>query len=73
MLGMCVCGLALVNANAKRMRLIIFSSAACPAVPYFSKLFYKRHEFRKITAEHKICLLIFSTSCVRNVSYSKKN
>ena len=37
----------------------ISSSLACPALPYFSTLSHKRHDFRKHFIEHKFCLLIF--------------
>ena len=64
---------ALVTQHAKRMRRTIFSSVACPAVPYFSTLFHKHHDFRENVTEHKTCVLIFATISVRNISHSKKN
>jgi hypothetical protein len=38
---------ALVIQHAKRMRRIILSSVACPAVQHFFALSHKRHDFRK--------------------------
>jgi hypothetical protein len=49
-------------------------SASSLAAIYFSKLSHKRHDFRGgggIT-EHKMCVLIFSTNFISNISYSKK-
>jgi hypothetical protein len=52
---------ALVIQHAMRMPHIIWLSVACQAVPCFSTLTHKRHDFRKIFMEHKMRLLIFST------------
>jgi hypothetical protein len=47
--------------------------APCPALPYLTKLSHKRHGFRKKVTEHKMCVLIFCTTFVWNISHSKKN
>ena len=64
---------AIVVQHEKRMRRIILSSVAYLAQPYFSTLSHKRHDFRKKAIEHKVCVLIFCTKFVINISHSKKN
>ena len=60
--------------HAKQIRRIILSSVACLAVPCFSTLSHKRHDFRiKEVTERKMCVLILITNFVRNISFSKKS
>jgi hypothetical protein len=46
---------------------------ACPALQYFSILPHKRYDFRKKVIEHEICVLIFSTTSIRNISHYRKD
>jgi hypothetical protein len=65
--------LALGVKHEIRMRRIILPSVACPVLQMFFTFSHKRHFFRKKVIEHKMCVLIFSTNFVWNISYSKKN
>jgi len=52
----------------------ILSSVACLPVRYFSTLSHKRYDCRgEINIEHKMCVLISSSTFVYNLSHSKKN
>ena len=65
---------ALGPQRAKCMLRITLTSVTCPALPHFSTLSHKRNNYlKKKVIEHKICILIFSTSFVWNISHSKKN
>jgi hypothetical protein len=66
---------ALVTQRSSRIRSIVLSPVTCLALPYLSTLSYYGHDFRgeKIVIEHDMCVLSFSTSFIRNVSYSKNN
>jgi hypothetical protein len=62
---------ALVIQHAMRMRRTMLYVLSGSTI--FSTLSHKRHDFRKIFTEHKMCVLIFSTNFIWNISHSKKN
>jgi len=64
---------AFVIRHTNPMRRFIFPSLAYPAVPYFSTLSNKRHNFRENVIGHKRCVLILPTTFVRNISHCKNN
>ena len=49
------------------------SSLAFPTLQYISTLSHKRQDFRNQVTEHKMRVLIFSTTSVWNISHSKNN
>ena len=51
----------------------MFSTVAFPVVSYVFSLSHKQHDFREKVTEHKMCVLIFSTTFVWNISLYKKN
>jgi hypothetical protein len=62
------CGVfvAVVTQHAMSMRLDVLPSLASAAVPHFSTLSHKRHDFRKNKKllKLKYVFLIFATTCV---------
>jgi hypothetical protein len=63
--GAGTCGrvhVALLTQRANLMSLIVLSSAASLAPPYFSALSHKRYDFLKNVIGHKMCVWIFSTT-----------
>jgi hypothetical protein len=55
------------------VRHIVTSFVAPLALPNFTTLSHKRHDFRKKkVTEHKICVLIFDTTFVCHIFQSKK-
>ena len=50
--------------HARRMRRVTLSTVASLAPLYFSTLSHKQHDFRTKITEHKIGVLIFSTTFV---------
>ena len=72
----CACAyvhIALLTQHATRMRHIVTSFVAPRSPLNFSTLSHKRYDFRKKAIEHKMCVFIFSTTFVWNISHSKKN
>ena len=63
---------AVVIQHAKSMGRIILSFVVSMALSHFSTLTHKGHDIRKRVLNKKICVLIFSTTFIRNISNFKK-
>ena len=64
---------ALLIQHTTLMRHIVSSSAASLALPHFSALSRKRHDFRGKTIEYRMCVLILSTTFIWNISHYKND
>jgi hypothetical protein len=53
---------ALLVQHVTRMRHIVISASL--ALPYFSTLSHKWHDFRKNVTKYKMCILIFCTTFI---------
>jgi GINS complex subunit 2 len=70
----CVCLYSRGYASTQfSLAVIILSSVAPHSLQYFSTLSHKRHNFREKVTEYKMCVSIFSTTFVGNISHYKKN
>ena len=53
---------------------VLFPFVSGKRIAHFTPMLaQKRHDFRKKLLKHKMCILIFCTTFVRNISHSKKN
>ena len=59
----------------KHIHCIIFSQLACLALQYISTFSHKQYDYRVCVCviDHKMCVLIFFTTFVWNISHSEKN
>jgi hypothetical protein len=67
---LCVCSLS--YPALKRVGSFVFSSVAYLVPTHFHTLSHERENFRKKISELKMCVLIFSTVFIWNISYSEK-
>ena len=59
--------------HAMRMRHIVICGLPGSTIFFSPTLSHKRYDFRKKVTEHEMCVLIFSTKFVWNISHSKEN
>ena len=67
--------LPLIIQHTNRMCYMVYCYLwpVCLPAPYFSTLCLKGHDFRGGGIEHKMCVLIFSSTFAWNTPHSKKN
>ena len=70
-LSICVCSLRYPVSNAHAPYCHLWSAPLYNILPHY---LINRHDYRKKkrVTEYKMCVLIFSTTCVCNISHSKK-
>ena len=68
----CAC-IALLIQRVTRMRRNASSFMAFQVLLNSWTLSHKRHDFRKKVTEHKMCVLMFSTTFIKHISQCKKN
>jgi hypothetical protein len=66
--SVCFCSLRYPACNADAP----YCHVTCVAVSYFSLLSHERHFFSKKVNEYKMCVLIFSTTYIKNISLFQK-
>jgi hypothetical protein len=63
---------ALFIQHAMRIHRIVLPSVVCVAVPYFSTLSHKRHNFRKTLLNIKCAFGFLRNLCLKNLSFSEE-
>jgi len=65
----CVCVLRYTACNAHPLYCHLWP---CPALPHFSTLSHKRHDFRITAIEHTMCVLISCTTTAKHFSFEEE-
>jgi hypothetical protein len=67
------CGFVVLVIQHAVCMCLLYNLCPAPLNHIFTTLSHKRHDFRKKIIEHKMCVLIFSTTFVWNIFHSKKS